>query len=418
MREQRVPAGRFVPGAVDQAEGGHSWHLYQAAPGLIYTAAHGNRAQRDRGHHLGGPDLPGAPALRQGRRPLRCVRHRRWRQLLRRRLAGRAKPDPLDDLLRRPLGAERARHPQPLVRMRLRAATLAAALLLVALAGCGDDDDSGTQRSQLPPAGGGGTLAYALPSLPGTLDPLAAKDRVAQTVTHQIYEPLLEQLTGPYGQSAAQPGLALSARPSPDRTTWTLTLRLGVRFQDGTPFNAAAVLANSRRWQSDPVGRSLLPDLFAVDAPRPDEIRFLLDNPVPDLLHTLADPRLGIVSPRALKRENDQGGRFLEAPTRSGTGPFQAGPGRLMLSRFSGWWGSPTGLGPALDSVTFVVAPKPSQRLRMLRDGSVQVADPLGRARLRAADADPLLVTVGGPPKGIGMEGSVRGIDSARAVPV
>jgi hypothetical protein len=54
----------------------------------------------------------------------------------------------------------------------------------------------------------------------------------------------------------------------------------------------------------------------------------------------------------------------------------------------------------------------------MLSDGRVQVADPLGRAGLRAAEADPLLTTVGGPSAGIGMEGSVRGIDSARLAPV
>src|SRR5436190_15729638 len=129
--------------------------------------------------------------------------------------------------------------------MRLRAATLAA-LALVAIAGCGGGDGSGTQRgSKLPPAGGNGTLAYALPSLPATFDPLAAQDRAAQAATRQVYEPLIERLTGPYGQTTAQPGLALNARPSKDRTTWIVPLRSGVRFQDGTPFNVAAVLAKS-----------------------------------------------------------------------------------------------------------------------------------------------------------------------------
>src|SRR5580765_7297033 len=110
--------------------------------------------------------------------------------------------------------------------MRLRAATLAA-LAMAALAGCGGGGDgSGTGgNSQLQPAGGGGTLTYALPGLPATLDPLAAKGRLAQTVTRQVYEPLIAEVTGPYGQSAAQPGLALSAHPSPSRSTWTLTLR-------------------------------------------------------------------------------------------------------------------------------------------------------------------------------------------------
>ena len=305
--------------------------------------------------------------------------------------------------------------------MRLRAAIFAA-LALVAIAGCGGGDGSGTERgSRLPPAGGNGTLAYALPSLPATLDPLAAQDRVAQTATRQIYEPLIERLTGPYGQTTAQPGLALSARPSKDRTTWTVALRSGVRFQDGIPFNAAAVLANSRRWQTDPRGQALLPHLFAVDAPRPDEVRFLLDQPVSDLPRRLTSPRLGIVSPRALDPQTGQHARFLPDARGSGTGAFEpgaGGPGRLELARFAGWWGGAMGLGPAVDGVTFVVAPLPNQRLRMLTEGTVQVADPLDAAGLSAASADPLLDTVGGPQSGIGLEGSVRGISSARSVPV
>jgi peptide/nickel transport system substrate-binding protein len=303
--------------------------------------------------------------------------------------------------------------------VRLRAAALVVPAL-VALAGCGGG--SGAEVvSALPTAGGGGTLSYALPALPSTLDPLAAQSRAALTVTRQVYEPLIERLSGPYGQATPQAGLALAARPSRDRTTWTVTLRSGVRFQDGTPFNAAAVLANSRRWQTDPAGRSLLPHLFAVDAPRPDEVRFLLDSPLPDLVRRLSSPRLAIVSPRALDPQSGQRTRFLADAAGSGTGAFQpgpAGPGRMTLSRFAGWWGSPMGLGPSLDDVTFVVAHQPSQRLRLLREGTVQVADPLGPSELRAADSDPLLEAVGGPAGGIGLEGSVRGIDSAGAIPV
>jgi peptide/nickel transport system substrate-binding protein len=294
-------------------------------------------------------------------------------------------------------------------------------LALAVLAGCGGDDDGDTGGTGLPPAGGSGTLVYAVPGLPGTLDPLAAQGRAAQTVVRQVYEPLVETLAGPYGEAQPQSGLALSAHPSRDRTTWTVTLRPGVRFQDGSPFNAAAVLANSRRWQSDPAGRALLPHLFAVDAPRPDEVRFLLDQPVQDLVAHLADPRLGIVSPQALDPQSGVGARFVAGSPGSGTGPFQPSqrsPGRLELSRFAGWWGSPMGLGPALDGVTFLVAPQPTQRLRLLRDGGVQVADELGPAVLSAAERDPLLVAVGGPSGGLALEGSVRGIDSAGVVPV
>ena len=305
---------------------------------------------------------------------------------------------------------------------RLMAKPFLAVLVLLAVAGCGGSGGGGTGVSTgLPPAGGGGTLAYALPSLPSTLDPLAAQTRAEQIVTRQLYEPLIERLSGPYAQAAPQAGLALEAHPSRDRTTWTVTLRPGVRFQDGTPFNAAAVLANSRRWQSEPDGQRLLPHLFAVDAPRPDEVRFLLDQPVPDLVRRLSSPRLAIVSPRALDPQSGQNAGFLPDAQGSGTGAFQigpSGPGRRMLSRFAGWWGSAMGLGPSLDGVTFVLAPQPSQRLRLLQDGAVQVAEPLGSAALRAAASDPLLDTVGGSVGGIGVEGSVRGIDSASAIPV
>src|SRR5215207_10250392 len=102
--------------------------------------------------------------------------------------------------------------------MRLRAATLAVCAL-VGLAGCGggDDDDARIGRGP-PPAGGGGELTYALPSLPATLDPLAARARPGMTVVRQLYDPLIARLAGPYGQSSPQPGLALTARPSRDRT--------------------------------------------------------------------------------------------------------------------------------------------------------------------------------------------------------
>jgi hypothetical protein len=66
----------------------------------------------------------------------------------------------------------------------------------------------------------------------------------------------------------------------------------------------------------------------------------------------------------------------------------------------------------------FLAAPSGPARLRLLQAGTVQVADPLGAAALEEIAADPLLNEVGGPVRGIGLEGSVRGLDSAGAVPL
>jgi len=298
---------------------------------------------------------------------------------------------------------------------------LVCAVALPLLVGCGGDDADPQSGSDLPPAGGSGSLTYSLPNLPSDLDPLAAEGRAEQTVTRQVHEPLVAQLTGPYGGMGKQPGLALSARPSDRNTVWTIALRPGVRFQDGTPFNGAAVLANARRWRSVPASQRLLPDLFAVDAPRPDQVRFLLERPAADLPERLSSPRLGVVSPRALDPQSGEGARLRPGARGSGTGPFEAGgraARRLELGRFGAWWGSAAGLGPALDGVIFLADPSEQRRLSLLQAGTVQVADPLGAAALGEVRADPLLNVVGGPVTGIGLVGSVRGLDSVRAVPV
>ena len=269
---------------------------------------------------------------------------------------------------------------------------LAAALAGLVLSGCGGDEADTNDGSALAPAGGGGSLTYALPVVPADPDPLAAVTRAEQTTTRQVHEPLVARLTGPYGDTHREPGLALSAHPSDGNTVWTLTLRPGVRFQDGTPFNGASVLANARRWRSVPAAQRLLPGLFAVDAPRPDQVRFLLERPVPDLDRRLASPRLGIVSPRALDPQSGEGARFRAGAVRSGTGPFElagGAPRRVELNRFGSWWGSAVGLGPALDGVVFLAARSERARLTLLQAGTVQVADPLGAAALEAIASDP-----------------------------
>jgi len=142
-------------------------------------------------------------------------------------------------------------------------------------------------------------LVWALPERPASLDPLYAETGSEQLVARQVHEPLVAELTGPFQDARRVPGLVVSALPSSDRTVWRLRLRTGVRFQDGTPFSASAVLDNVERWRATAVGRSLIADALA-DAPRPDLVRFILPAPEPNFDARLASPRLGIVSPRAL----------------------------------------------------------------------------------------------------------------------
>ena len=283
--------------------------------------------------------------------------------------------------------------------------------------GCSDDDEATQAATGTGDPGEGGTLVWALERDPAGLDPLLASSPAGEIVCRQIYEPLLEQLAAPFDDATRVPGLAISARPSADRTIWQLRLRPGIRFQDGMPLNASAVLANAERWSTTGAGRALLPNLFEADAPRPDLVRFFLTAPDPRFDERLASPQLGIVSPRVL----GPGDRAaLASGVNSGTGAFELRERdrtRLLLARNSAWWGTPRGLGPALEQVEFRVVPDPEERLGLLETGDAKVASGLGPFSLQKAGADPLLSTLRGGEGGIALERSVRGIDSAREVP-
>lgn len=278
-------------------------------------------------------------------------------------------------------------------------------LLTVGTAGgCGGDDDPAAQTGGLPESGGGGTLRFAVPGLPSNLDPLDADTRTERLVTRQVYEPLVGSSRAPYTGDLSREGLALSITPSSTRSEWTIVLRPGVRFQDGTPLDVAALLANTRRWISSAAGGRLLPGAFGSDSPRPGAVRLLFAAPTPGVRGLLAAPELGLVS---------------TGSERVGTGPFQVGTrteGSLALARNAAWWGSAAGLGPALDSVLFVEAPIPADRTELLQNGSVQVAEALGASGLTAIAADPFLRVKGGR-EGLAYVASVRGLDPPPALP-
>ena len=304
------------------------------------------------------------------------------------------------------------------------AALAAIAACALAAAGCGGGGDDRARPSLTPPAhaGEGGTLAWAVAGPVRSVDPLAAESRAAQILTRQIHEPLIASLAGPFGEGRHRPGLALRARASDGDRVWTLDLRDGVRFQDGSVFDAAAVLVNAQRWLASPTAQELLPGLVAVDAPSPTSVRFILAAPDHNLPRRLAAPELGIVSPRAIaagiKVDDRLRGRSLPG---TGTGPFElreVSATELLLARNTAWWGSARRLGPALEQVVLRIEPSAPVRLALLDAGEVQAADELDAKQAEFARANPLLTALPGPRgKWLALERSVRGIDSADEVP-
>jgi peptide/nickel transport system substrate-binding protein len=126
-------------------------------------------------------------------------------------------------------------------------AASASALLAVTLAACAssDRDDSGGGGA----AGDepGGTLVFGAAGDPAMFDPAFASDGETFRVVRQIHEGLL---TNELGGSEPVPQLAEDYEVSEDGLEYTFSLREGVKFHDGTDFNAEAVCFNFDRWHN------------------------------------------------------------------------------------------------------------------------------------------------------------------------
>ncbi|MCL2428024.1 MAG: ABC transporter substrate-binding protein, partial [Alphaproteobacteria bacterium] len=186
----------------------------------------------------------------------------------------------------------------------------------------------------------GGTLTVGLEvDIPG-FDPL--KVGVFDTAALSAAALIFDTLTARDETGAAQPRLAQSWSASEDYKTWTFKLRPGVRFQDGTPFNAEAVAWNYAR-QKDPANHCrcafYIQGINSVEAVGDLTVVFHLRDPAADLPSLLALPSSNSViqSPTAIQKLGDD---YSRNPV--GTGPFvvkswTAGD-RMVLERNPDYW--------------------------------------------------------------------------------
>ena len=160
------------------------------------------------------------------------------------------------------------------------------------------------------------------------------------------------------------PGLAKGWETSGDSLTWSIYLREGVQFHDGTPFNAAAVVENIWRISEMSPGRfGTLEDVEAVNG---HEVKVTHSEPFASFLYALAWPGSAMISPGAV----DDEGRVLEPV---GTGPFireswLAGE-EMVLARNEQYWG---GL-PNLEKVVLKFIQDPTTRMMALEAGDIDM---------------------------------------------
>lgn len=227
-----------------------------------------------------------------------------------------------------------------------------------------DSGDEGTQAIS------GGTLRVGIISDFGTLDPARSTRLIDEELYNNIYDPLVK-LT-PDGQFI--PGLSTKWTISDDGLTYTFELREGVKFHDGTDFNAQSVIDNWE-WIKDPANASpRSTDLVLVEqltASDPLTLIVKLKTPFTPFIATITG-RTGLIS--SMTAKNKLGDQYEMSPV--GTGPFKFVEwnknDHLTIEKNPDYWESDQ---PKLDKVEFIPIVNPSQKLNALISGQVDLVD-------------------------------------------
>lgn len=234
----------------------------------------------------------------------------------------------------------------------------------------GDDDVGEDDEATAPSGDPSGTLRIARPDDVRALNPLRQANNATSEVTYQIHEGLV---TLDVDQEVV-PVLASEWQLLDDDLTYRLTLREGVSFHSGEPFNAEAVKWNmERQLFDDPPGiaSGLLPEHEAVEVVDEYTVDMVLAEPAGVYMEILAAPLFMMMDPSQWEELGEEG--YDDAP--SGTGPFMlddwAPDERVELVANPEYWD--TDNGPLVERVVFEVMPEASSRTIALQNGEVDM---------------------------------------------
>jgi len=217
-----------------------------------------------------------------------------------------------------------------------------------------------------------------------SLDPQDTNDNAS----YSIEKPMLEGLIGFNEKMEQIPQLAEKWDASPDAKVYTFYLRKGVKFHDGSPFNAAAVKANFDRVRNpdNKLRRyTLYKTISQIDVIDTYTVRFTLSEPFGAMIATFAHPAGGINSPTAVEK---YGKDYGKSPV--GTGPYKflewVPNDHITLVKNPDYWDKNT--AAKVDKIIINPVPEAGTRIAMLQKGDAQFVNTVPYAQAETVKGD------------------------------
>lgn len=283
-----------------------------------------------------------------------------------------------------------------LYRMIVRFARMAVlGVVLAALAACSPVQHSVTTNKHVDDFGTpvgtrqvrqGGDLIMGLSSEPDQLDPTTSTSLYTRYVMSSICEKLYDIDSS--GKLVPQLATALPAI-SPDGLTVTVPVRTGVRFADGTSFDAAAVQTSLQRHYTMKTSqrKSEMGPIDSITTADPTHVVLRFKTPFAPITAALADRAGMIMSPTALQQEGDT---FGDHPVC--VGPFKfvkrIPQTSIVVARDPMYYDAQQ---VHLDTISYRIMSDANIRAANLRSGDVQVADTISPQDVDALVKDPKL---------------------------
>ena len=236
-------------------------------------------------------------------------------------------------------------------------------------------------------------VTFAVASTFTTTDPYDANDTLSQAMAKSFYEGLF----GFDKDMNLIPVLAESHDVGKDGLVYTIRLRRGVKFHDGTEFKADAVKANFDR-VTDPGNKlkryGLYSNIAKTDVVDDYTARITLKTPFSAFINQLAHPSGVMISPAALKQWGSKDIAFHPV----GTGPFRLvewkATDHVKVAKFDGYWQKGY---PKVDTLTWKPVVDNNTRAAVMQTGEAQFTYPVPPEMAAVLKAKPELDVIAAP---------------------